>query len=268
MLPFSLRGLPGRAAELPDTGREEGAAAIYFPSCVTRVLGASRDGRTTAPLARTIVDVASRAGLRLVIPKDVSGTCCGMPFSSKGFEAAHAVAANRAIERAWRWSDAGRLPVVVDTSPCALSFATCRAVLIDANRNRFDAMRIEDAVLWAHDTLLPRLPVLRRVRRAVVHPVCSLVKLGLVAKLTAAIAACADEAIVPIATGCCGFAGDRGFTHPELTEAATRAEAAEINAIAPCDFHVSSSRTCEIGMSRATGRPFVSFWEVLDAVSR
>jgi D-lactate dehydrogenase len=73
---------------------------------------------------------------------------------------------------------------------------------------------------------------------------------------------------VPIDTGCCGFAGDRGFTHPELTEAATRAEAAEINAIAPCAFYVSSSRTCEIGMSRATGHPFVSFWDVLDAASR
>jgi D-lactate dehydrogenase len=268
MLPFGFRDLPGRAARLPDTGPEEGAAAIYFPSCVTRVLGAARDGGTTSPLARTIVDVAARAGLRLVIPKDVSGTCCGMPFSSKGFEAAHAVATNRAIERAWRWSDAGRLPVVVDTSPCAYSFATCRDGLSAANRSRFDALRIEDAVVWAHDTLLPRLPVRRRVRRAVLHPVCSVVKLGLVAKLTAVIAACADETIAPIATGCCGFAGDRGFTHPELTEAATRAEAAEINAIAPCDLYVASSRTCEIGMSRATGRPFVSFWEVLDRVSR
>jgi D-lactate dehydrogenase len=106
------------------------------------------------------------------------------------------------------------------------------------------------------------------VGRALVHPVCSVVKLGLAAKLTAMVAACADDAIVPIDTGCCGFAGDRGFTHPELTEAATSAEAAEIDAIAPCDFYVSSSRTCEIGMSRATGRSFVSFWDVLDAVSR
>ena len=260
--------LPGRAAALPETGPKEGAAAVYFPSCVTRVLGASRSDGETAPLARTIVDVASRAGFRLHIPPDVAGTCCGMPFSSKGFEKAYAVAANRAIERAWEWSDAGRLPVIVDTSPCAWSFATCRHALSDANRRTFDALRIQDAVLWAHDTLLPCLPLHRRVRRAVVHPVCSVVKLGLVAKLTAAIAACADEVLVPIEAGCCGFAGDRGFTHPELTAAATRAEAAEIDASGAFDFHVSSSRTCEIGISRATGRPFVSFWEVLEAASR
>jgi D-lactate dehydrogenase len=268
MLPSPFRDLPGRAAALPDTGSKEGATAVYFPSCVTRVFGASREGGKTAPLARTIVEVASRAGLRLFIPPDVAGVCCGMPFSSKGFEEAHAVAVNRAVERAWRWSDAGRLPIVVDASPCAWSFAACRSALTDANRRYFDAVRFEDAVLWAHDTLLPRLPVRRRVRRAVVHPVCSVVKLGLVAKLTGAIAACAGEVMVPIEAGCCGFAGDRGFTHPELTEAATRAEVAEINAAGTFDFYLASSRSCEIGLSRATGRSFVSFWNALDAVSR
>ena len=92
--------------------------------------------------------------------------------------------------------------------------------------------------------------------------------MGLVPKLTATARACADEVFVPVEAGCCGFAGDRGFTHPELTEAATRAEAAEIAAVGPCDFHVSSTRTCEIGMSRATGRAFRSFWSLLDEVTR
>ena len=263
MFPSPFRDLPDAAGALPDTGPRAGADAVYFPSCVTRVLGGG-----TRPLAQAIVDVASRAGLRLFIPRDVAGTCCGMPFSSKGFEEAHAIAANRAIERIWRWSDAGSLPVVVDTSPCAYSFATCRDALTEANCKRFDALRIEDAVHWAHDTLLPRLPIHKRVSRVAVHPVCSVVKLGLVTKLTATLRACADEVVVPIEAGCCGFAGDRGFTQPELTEAATRAEARELAAGPPCAFHVSSSRTCEIGMTRATGQAFVSFWEVLDAASR
>jgi D-lactate dehydrogenase len=261
-LPSPFRDLPGPAVTLPDTGPREGAAAVYFPSCVTRVLGGTR------PLAQTIVDVASRAGLRLFIPRDVAGTCCGMPFSSKGFEQAHAIAANRAIERAWLWSDAGRLPVVVDTSPCAFSLATCRDALTETNRERFDALRIQDAVLWAHDTLLPVLPIRRCVARVALHPACSVVKLGLTTKLAAVLRACASEVVVPLAAGCCGFAGDRGFTHPELTDAATRAEALELAAGPPCDVHVSSSRTCEIGMTRATGQAFVSFWEVLDAASR
>jgi D-lactate dehydrogenase len=92
--------------------------------------------------------------------------------------------------------------------------------------------------------------------------------LGLVGALTETMRACADEVLVPVESGCCGFAGDRGFTHPELTEAATRPEASELLAAPPCEFYVSSSRTCEIGMSRATGRAFQSFWAVLDAVTQ
>jgi len=257
--------LPRRAAALPRTGPRDGAAAVYFPSCVTRVLGRARSGDPAPPLARTIVDVAARAGLPLHIPSDVAGACCGMPFSSKGFTEAHAIAANRAIARAWAWSDAGRLPIVVDTSPCAYAFATCRAVLNPENQKRFDALTIQDAILWARETLLPRLALHRRVGRVAIHPVCSVVKLGLASALTETMRAVADEVVVPIESGCCGFAGDRGFTHPELTEAATAAEARELLAAPPCEFYVASSRTCEIGLSRATGKSFVSFWNVLDA---
>jgi D-lactate dehydrogenase len=268
MLPLPWGDVPGRASPLPDTGPRDGANAVYFPGCVTRVLGPSREERGASALAPTIVQVAARAGLRLWIPGDVAGTCCGMPYSSKGFAEAHAIAANRAIDRLFGWSDGGRLPVVVDASPCAFSLATCRAALDPMRRLRFDAMRIEDAVSWAHDTMLPRLPFRRRVPRAAVHPVCSVVKMGLVSKLTATVRACADEVLVPVESGCCGFAGDRGYTYPELTQAATRAEAAEINAHGTYDFYISSSRTCEIGMSRATARPFRSFWSLLDEVTR
>jgi D-lactate dehydrogenase len=146
--------------------------------------------------------------------------------------------------------------------------AGCRDVLDDANRKRFDGLRFQDSIVWAHDALLPRLPLRRRVSRVAMHPACSVVKAGLTTKLAAVLRACADEVFVPAEAGCCGFAGDRGFTHPGLTEAATRAEALELAAGPPCDVHVSSSRTCEIGMSRATGRAYVSFWDVLDAASR
>jgi D-lactate dehydrogenase len=267
MVPSPWNDLPGRAARLPHTSLTADAAAVYFPSCVTRVLGPSREHPGAVSLPHTILEVAARAGLPLYIPSDVSGTCCGMPFSSKGFEEAHAIAANRAIDRAWHWSDAGRLTIVVDTSPCAFSFATCRDALTEINRERFDAMRIQDAILWAEETLLPSLPIHRYIPRLAVHPVCSVVKLGLVNALVTIARACADEVVIPIESGCCGFAGDRGFTHPELTEAATGSEAAELEAAGACDLYVSSSRTCEIGMSRATGRSFVSFWKALEAAS-
>jgi D-lactate dehydrogenase len=62
-------------------------------------------------------------------------------------------------------------------------------------------------------------------------------------------------------------AGDRGFLLPELTGSATRDEAVEIRAAAH-DGHFSSSRTCEIGMTRATGRTHRSYIYMLEATTR
>jgi aspartate-semialdehyde dehydrogenase len=67
-------------------------------------------------LMKAFVTVARRAGVPVWIPTDVDGTCCGVPFSSKGYEQGHHLMVNRAMERFWEWSDQGRLPVVIDTS--------------------------------------------------------------------------------------------------------------------------------------------------------
>ena len=254
-------------ADKPKLPRSNSTAAdaIYFPSCVTRVLGSPAG---TPPLAETIVRVASRSDLHLRIPDDIAGVCCGMPFSSKGFETAHAVAANRAIERMAEWSDGGRLPILIDTSPCAWSLATCRHALSPKNQRVYDRLTILDSVAFAHGRVLPKLPIVRRLPRVAVHPVCSVVKLGLAGKLEACARSCAESVVVPLAAGCCGFAGDRGFTHPELTAAATASEAAELARAGVCDRYVSTSRTCEIGMTRATGKAFVSLWHLFDEMSR
>ena len=71
---------------------------------------------------------------------------------------------------------------------------------------------------------------------------------------------------VPEAAGCCGFAGDRGFLVPELAEAASRLETEEVTERS-FDGYYSSSRTCEIGMTRATSMPYRSFWYLLQEAS-
>ena len=48
---------------------------------------------------------------------------------------------------------------------------------------------------------------------------------------------------------------------------ATLDEAAEVRA-RPHDGYYSSSRTCEIGLTRATGRPYRSYIHLLEYVTR
>jgi D-lactate dehydrogenase len=249
-----LREMPAQAARRPRTDCAS-PQAIYFPSCISRTMGEA--------LQETVVRVAERAGVHLRIPRDVSGVCCGVPFSSKGYADAHAVAANQAIERMWRWSEEARLPIVVDTSPCTYGLLHSREALGFENQDRFDELRILDSVAFAHDELLPLLRVERKAASVALHPVCSLVKLGLAGKLQGLAGACSERVCVPRDAGCCGFAGDRGYLVPELTAAATAREAAELRSGA-YDGYYSSSRTCEIGMARATGKPYRSIWFLLD----
>jgi D-lactate dehydrogenase len=254
---------PG-AAHWPvaSPGRPEQAAAVYFPSCVSRTVG----DEDSSPL-RPLLDVAARAGLPLHIPGDAEGRCCGMPFSSKGFDRAHRLAVNACIAWLWRASEAGRLPVVVDSSPCAYSLRHSAHDLTAGNRARLARMRVLDGIEFAHDHVLPALALRPRYLRVVLHPPCSAIKLQLDGKLLRVAQAAAAHAEIPIAAGCCGFAGDRGLWLPELTRAATRAEALEVRA-GSFDGFFGSSRTCEIGLSWATGSPYRSFWHLLDAASR
>ena len=275
----ALRALSGRpfpqwSAEMPQAARAPrlktsaaGAQAIYFPSCLSRTMGPEAGDAETPSLVDTFVVLAERAGVPVHVPPDAAGTCCGVPFSSKGYTDAHAISANRAIERFWLWSDGGRLPVFVDTSPCTFGLLHSREALTEENRRRFDALTILDGVAFVHDVLLPKLTVTRKEPPAVLHPVCSLVKMGLVPKLESVARACAETVTVPPDAGCCGFAGDRGFLFPELTASATRLEAEEVRAAAGAG-HWSSSRTCEAGLSRATGARYRSFVHLVERATR
>ena len=260
-----------RAAATPRTKTSrEGAQAIYFPSCLSRTMGPEAGDGDAPPLVDTMVALAARAGVRVHVPPDAAGTCCGVPFSSKGYTEAHAIAANRAIVNFWRWSDGGKLPVFVDTSPCTYGLLHAREALTDENKARFDALTILDGVAFVHDVLLPKLAVTKKQPAAVLHPVCSLVKMGLVPKLEAVARACAESATVPPDAGCCGFAGDRGFLFPELTASATRLEAAQVREAGAGGGagHWSSSRTCEAGLSRATGERYRSFVHLVERATR
>jgi D-lactate dehydrogenase len=190
-----------------------------------------------------------------------------LPFSSKGFDRAHAVAINRTVEALDAWTEQGKLPVVLDSSPCAYALQESGPELSSRNRARLERLRILDSIEFAHDEVLPRLPPRTLRRRVVLHPVCSVHKMNLAGKLLRVAEACASVAEVPVSAGCCGFAGDRGFWHPELTLSAMRAEAAEVAAGA-YEGYFSSSRTCEIGLARATGRSYRHLWSLLDEATR
>jgi D-lactate dehydrogenase len=258
------------------------AVAVYVPSCTNRILGPNpgADGPKSALYQRksarrhpkavveALVEVSERAGAPVWVPSGVAGSCCGLPFGSKGYGAAHRHKANEMVEQLWEWSDEGRLPVVIDAASCTQAVADPgEGVLTEENAERLGRLEILDSVAWAHDRLLPELEVEGKVGSATVHPTCATRHMGLAPRLRRLAGALADDVHVAPSATCCGFAGDRGLSHPELTGSATRPQAEEL---AGRDFeaHLSSNRTCEIGMSRATGADYESVIQLLERLTR
>ncbi|MFQ5769554.1 MAG: (Fe-S)-binding protein, partial [bacterium] len=251
------------SGNLPKTA-QAGAVAVYFPTCISRTIGSDPAPHS---LAQTLVMLAERARVPLWIPKSSVGTCCGMPFSSKGYYKAYLEIINRTIEQFWQWSEQGKRNVVIDTSSCTYTLQNCRAELNPENQTKFDNMVILDSIEFVHDYLLSRLKFNRLHEAVVLHPVCSVTKMDLTEKFETIARLCANSVTIPINLGCCGFAGDRGLLFPELTESATRTEAEEVCSNS-YDGYYSSGSTCELGMARATGKPYQSFLYLVERATR
>lgn len=246
------------------------AQLVYFPACVSRIMGSSPLGKGS--IMETVLRVADRAGLRLRLPADAAGLCCGQIWEHKGFRRGYVTMANRLVEAFWRWSEGGRLPLMCDVTSCARTmlvelereqFGPRDQLLSDLNLERFAALTIIDLAEWLHDDVLPRVAVRHKKGTVVVHPTCACTELGLGDTVTAVATACADEVVVPYALGCCGAGGDRGFLHPELADAAVHEEAQEL-AGRSFDGAYSLARTCEIVLSDRTGRAYESLVYLVD----
>jgi D-lactate dehydrogenase len=212
------------------------------------------------------VSVCKKANIDIVIPEKIKGTCCGQIFSSKGFTEAFRITANITIEKLWISSAEGKISIVLDVTSCTQTIKTYRNYLTDENKIRFDKMKFIDVIVFASEIVLPRLPIIHPKESIVFHPVCSVTKMGSLADLQAIGKACAKKADFPLFSGCCGMAGDRGFYYPQLTNAATKIEANEVNQH-KYDGYYSSSRTCEMALSDAVGKNYESIIKLLDEVS-
>lgn len=241
--------------KLPESQAEGVDTVVYFTTCINRKMGGSTAGK--APMADIFMSIAEKSGLRLLIPDNIKSSCCGQIFSSKGFAPAFGYTANQTIEKLWNWTEGGKWPVMLDISSCTYTLQTCRPQLTEENKRKFDAIKIIDSIDWIADHVLPRVTLSTKKNNIVLHPVCTLQKTKQESKFLAVAKQLANEVTVPLHAGCCGMAGDRGFLFPELTRSATHPEVQEVNQCS-YDGYYSSSKTCEMALSEATGKNYES----------
>ncbi|ROR73448.1 FAD-binding and (Fe-S)-binding domain-containing protein [Bogoriella caseilytica] len=260
------------APEASATGATAGSAtidAVFFPSCTGAMFGPAAGGEGASA---AFLEVCERAGLTVALADRIDGLCCGTPWASKGFAAGHDAMAVRVADSVLASTDGGRLPLISDAASCTHGLAELGEHLDPARAEAWAGVEVLDAVSYVRREVLARLDVTAPLESLALHPTCSTEHLGTGGDLQTVAAAVAREVTVPPSWGCCGYAGDRGMLHPELTAGATEAEAAEIAQAeaehGAFEAYASCNRTCEMGMTRATGREYEHVLELLARVTR
>lgn len=257
--------VPRWDADLPRGGTPRrpleaaGATAVHFPSCTGTMFGPAGDGVGASDAFRTL---CQRGGIELSTPDRIGELCCGTPWKSKGLLRGYAVMRDTVLPALWEATGQGRLPVVCDAASCTEGLVQ----MVESDPEQRD-IRIVDAVPFVRDDVLPELDVARRVRSLALHATCSSTRLGTNDALHALASAVSDRVDVPAEWGCCAFAGDRGLLHPELTASATKDQARAVRASGAV-AHASTNRTCEIGMTRATGATYRHVLEIVEEATR
>jgi D-lactate dehydrogenase len=174
-----------------------------------------------------------------------------MPFASKGIaDVAHKKA--RQLEQALlKASDCGRLPILCDMSPCLHH-------MLDTLDRR---LRLFEPIRFTLSYLADRLEFTKIPDTIAIHTVCSAKNMGLEGDFKRLAEMCAEKVVTPQVT-CCGFAGDRGFTVPELNAFGLRRLKSQL----PANVHqgYSTSRTCEIGLTTHSGIDYRSILYLVD----
>jgi D-lactate dehydrogenase len=225
--------------------------AIFFPSCTATLFG-------TSDSAGAFMALAKRAGIKLSIPTGIESMCCGTPWKSKGYSAGYEVMSNSVTAALTKISNGQQVSIVTDAASCSHGLTELLA--------QHPNLQVIDAVEFTEKQILPKLSI-RKVKSVAVHPTCSTTALGISGSLNNLAKAIADEVFTPENWGCCAYAGDRGMTFPELTASATSLQASEIK-VRDDAYFISANRTCEIGMSKATGKAYRHVIELLEEVSR
>ncbi|MBP1233522.1 D-lactate dehydrogenase [Arthrobacter sp. PvP102] len=266
--------VPLYSAELPGGGSVRKRPtptgevdAVYFPACVGTMFGpagAGSDARGRG-VQYSFEQLCDRAGLTLLVPEGIDGLCCGTPWSSKGMAAGQTTMREKTLAALREATRDGELPIVCDASSCTEGLR--QAVESDSPAAGQRALRMVDAVDFAAERILPRLPGHGKLESLALHPTCSSTRMGLNGALGVVAGAVAERVEIPENWGCCAFAGDRGMLHPELTASATAKQAAEVAEMGAA-AHASCNRTCELGMTRATGAQYRHVLELLEEVTR
>ena len=246
---------PERAIRFSPPVKDARPRVVYLAACVSRVMGPAAGDKEQTSLLDKTRSLLEKAGYQVVFPENMDSLCCGQPFASKGYNEQAEHKRQELIGALLHASRGGVDPIYCDTSPCTLRLVQ------DLGETRLD---LYDPVRFIRTHLVDKLNFTPQTAPIAVHVTCSTQHLGESQALIDIARLCSTEVVIPEGIHCCGFAGDKGFTTPELNAHSLRTLK---DAVQHCSEGISTSRTCEIGLSQHGGIDYHGLVYLVDRVS-
>ena len=241
-----IKSIEVRGEKEEVRGKKQTSKVVYFPSCINQTMGLSKESPVKQPLVDEICELMRKAGYEVIFPEGMEKMCCGQIWESKGMlDIADRKSAE--LEAAlWKASEEGKYPVLCAQSPC-----------LHRMKKVMHKMHLYEPAEFIMKYLVERLDFHPIDRHVALHLTCSTREMGVDKDMIALAKMCSTNVFLPEGVGCCGFAGDRGFTFPELNQYGLRKLRPQIEAN-HIEVGYSNSRTCEIGLESNTGIPYMS----------
>lgn len=229
---------------------------VYFPSCINQTMGLARKSPEEMALVDKMVSLLQKGGFEVIFPDNMDKLCCGTIWESKGMMDIADRKSKELEEALWKASEEGLYPVLCDQSPC-----------LHRIRETIKKMKLYEPAEFIYTFLRDRLIFAPTDEPVAIHITCSMRRMGLADTIINVAKLCSKNVFVPEEIGCCGFAGDRGFTHPEVNAYALRKLRPQLEEKG-IQRGYSNSRTCEIGLTTNSGIPYVSIAYLVDRCTR
>ena len=223
---------------------------VYFPSCVNSLYGESE-------IEKAFLNLCAKAGLNVLIPRGIEELCCGTPWASKGLTQGYEVMALKTKKELIRQIKSDNPVIVSDATSCTHGLTQIFSET---------KMSVVDVLEFVNQQILPQISIKTKLSSLALHPTCSGVELGINQHMKEIAEKISSRVVIPDDWSCCGFAGDRGLLHPDLTLSATRKESEELSSEIFAAY-ASSNRPCQQAMTQATGQKYVHLIELVDRVS-
>ena len=227
---------------------------VYLPSCMNQSMGLPLHSPVSKPLVEETCDLLRKAGYEVVFPENMNSLCCGTIWETKGMPELAKKKCDEVEAALWEASEHGKYPILCDQSPC-----------LHHLRKNIDSIKMYEPVEFIWEFLRDKLDFVKTDRPVPIHITCSSRLMHIDNIFVSLARLCSSNVIVPEGVGCCGFAGDKGMTFPELNAYALRKLRGQVK---DCAVGYSNSRTCEIGLATNSGIPYVSIVYLVNECTR